>query len=251
MLFKKKVLTAYYSLIFMLLIVGKPFSINTVETFDPQNGYFSLDFGFDNLRSKLNGSKVNGQAVLGKGLTQFISAYMGVQIAGKEFLSNGEGGFFLGAITTVYSYNHFALDLTLEAGLINEYFYSAPGLEINFDLLPDQKFMGFYINAAEHMTGEEAQDDSANSYLAFTPETELNVGYYLSVKEGQQFHIRFDQRFRHNPVNNEPRYEIDALKLGYNLMVVDGFQIQTEFDYYIPEKNHKNQFGFRIGLVKW
>lgn len=247
MVVNKKVLTGICFSLFLLSFSQKSFSINTIETFDPHSGYFSLNFGFTDLKPGLNGSKVNTMAVLGKGLNPFISAYMGVQLQGNRFLSYGESGLFLGAIATLYSFNRFSFDMTLEAGLINDYFYSAPGIEINFDLAPDQQFMGFYVDATEHMTGA----DDSGSGLKFTPETELCVGYYLSLIEGQQFHIRFDQRFRHNPAYNEPKYEIDALKLGYNLMISDGFQIQTEFEYQIPQRNDKNSFGVRIGLVKW
>ncbi len=250
MLVNKKVLTVIAIFIFLLSFSKKSHSLNTIETFDQNRGYFLVNFGFTDLQPGLNGSKVNTMAVLGRGLNPFISAYMGVQLRGNRYLSDGESCLFLGAIAKLFSYNKFSFDLTLEGGTLNGYFYTAPGIELNFDLAPDQQFMGFYIDAKEHMTGVDVGDTSS-SVLQFTPETELCVGYYLSFIEGQQLHLRFDQRFRHNPAFNERKYEIDALKLGYNVMVSDGFQIQTELEYQIPLKNDKNRFGVRIGLVKW
>jgi len=245
----KKVLTGLFAFIFLIFLTRSAFSINTVETFNPQTGYFSIDFGISEMQSDMNDSKVKSRVILGKGLNPFISAYMGVQLQGSRRFSYGESGFFMGAISKLYSRNYFSFDLTLEAGLFSDLFYSAPGIEINFDFAPDQQFMGFYLDAIENLTGEDIGDSV--HVLRFTPETELNFGYYLSLIEGQQLHIRLDQRFRHNPASGERRYEIDNLRIGYNMMMSDGFQIQTEFEYQIPMKREKNRYGFRIGLVKW
>ena len=215
-----------------------------------QSGYFSIDFGISEMQPKLNASKVNSKVVLGKGLSPFISAYMGMQLQGTRYLSYGWSGLFMGAISKLYSHNYFSFDMNLEAGLYyNNLFYAAPGIEFNFDLAPDQQFMGFYMDVIETITGADI-DDSVRVYR-FTPETELDFGYYISLVEGQQLHIRFDQRFRHNPAFGERKYEIEALRVGYNMMMNDGFQIQTEFEYQIPMKREKNRYGFRVGLVKW
>jgi hypothetical protein len=246
---KKKKLKGLIVFAFLLFLSQKAFSVNTVETYNPQSGYFSIDFGISEMQPKLNASKVNSKVVLGKGLNPFISAYMGMQLQGTRYLSYGWSGLFMGAISKLYSHNNFSFDLTLEAGLFSEMFYSAPGIEINFDLAPDQQFMGFYLDLIENISGADI-DDSLRIYR-FTPETELNIGYYISLVEGQQLHIRFDQRFRHKPAFGERRYEIDALRLGYNMMMNDGFQIQTELEYQIPMKREKNRYGFRVGLVKW
>ncbi len=249
MLSNKKELAGLFAIVFLLFISQKAFPVNTVETFNPQSGYFSIDFGVTEMQSGLNTSKVKSKAILGKGLNPFISAYMGVQLQGIQYLSYGWSGLFMGAISKLYSHNHFSFDLTLEAGLFSYLFYAAPGIELNFDLAPDQQFMGFYMDVIENITGADI-DDSSGVYR-FTPETELNMGYYISFIEGQQLHIRFDQRFRHNPAFGERKYEIDALRLGYNMMMSDGFQIQTEFEYQIPMEREKNRYGFRVGLVKW
>jgi len=247
-LVNKKILKGM--LVFLLFLSQNVLSVNTVETFDPQSGYFSIDFGINEMQSMLSDSKVNSKIVLGKGLNPFISAYMGMQLQGTKYLSYGWSGLFIGAISKLYSHNHFSFDLTMETGLFNDMFYAAPGMEINFDMAPDQQFMGFYLNVIENVSGADI-NDSTISFYGFTPETELNVGYYISFIQGQQLHIRFDQRFRHNPAFDERRYEIDALRLGYNIMMNDGFQIQTELEYQIPMKREKNRYGFRVGLVKW
>ncbi len=249
MLANKKVLTGLFTLIFLFFLTRSAFPINTVETFHPQTGYFSIDFGISEMQSDMNASKFNSKVILGKGLNSFISAYMGIQLQGSRRFSYGESGYFMGAISKLYSHNYFSFDMILEAGLFSDFFYSAPGIEINFDLAPDQQFMGFYLDAIENLTGVNIGDSV--QVHRFTPETELNIGYYLSLIEGQQLHIRLDQRFRHNPAFGERRYEIDNLRLGYNMMMSDGFQIQTEFEYHIPMKREKNRYGFRIGLVKW
>lgn len=249
MLANKKVLTGLFVFAFLLSISQNAYSINTVETYNPQSGYFSIDFGISEMQPKLNASKVKSKVILGKGLNPFISAYMGMQLQGTRYLSYGWSGLFMGAISKLYSHNHFSFDLTLEAGLFSDLFYAAPGIEINFDMAPDQQFMGVYLDLIENITG--ADIDDSNRVFRFTPETELNFGYYISLIEGQQLHIRFDQRFRHNPAFGERKYEIEALRLGYNMMMTDGFQIQTEIEYQIPMRSEKNRYGFRVGLVKW
>lgn len=237
---------------FLLLSSIPVYSFNSLEPFDPQNGYFSLEMGYDEMESHFNRSKVKGQAMLGTGLNSFLSGYLGVAIEGNKFFSNGSGGFFLGTFATLYSFNHFSLDVSLEAGLMDA-FYATPGIEINYDLAPDQQFMGFYLNVNEELTGRDTDTSETgdSAKYVFTPETELNFGLYVSFFKGQQFHIRFDQRFRNNPLPNEHIYKIDALRFGYNIMIADGIQIQTELNYQIPQYNDNSRFGFRIGLVKW
>lgn len=236
------------------------FSFSTVEQYDQDNGYFSIDLGMENIKTGFDDSKVDGCAIIGKGLNSYISAYMGLRVQGNKFFSDGFGGLFLGSFATLYSYKNFSFDAIVEAGLINDLFYAKPGIELNFDLDRDRKNMGFYLNLNEELTGVDTSweyDDTATLVNettpkhVFAPETELNVGYYFSIIEGQQLHIRLDQRFRNKPLFDQKVYSIDNLKIGYNVMIADGFQIQTEFDYHIPQYKSKSKYGFRIGLVKW
>ena len=76
MIANKKVLKGFFVFSFLFSFSQNAFSVNTVETFNPQSGYFSIDFGISEMQPKLNASKVNSKVVLGKGLSPFISAYM-------------------------------------------------------------------------------------------------------------------------------------------------------------------------------
>jgi hypothetical protein len=231
-----------------------------LDQFDQQNGYFSIDLGIDNGKSDLKGSLIDGSAIIGKGLNSYISAYLGVKVQGNKFFSDGFGGLFLGSIATIYSFKKFSMDITVEAGFVNESFYAKPGIELNYDFAPDQKFMGFYMDINEEFTGIDTsweQDDT--STLAdestpknvFAPVTELDIGYYISILEGHQLLLGLDQRFRNKPLFGQNVYKIEALKIGYNVMISGGLQIQTEFDVHVAQDNTKSKYGFRIGLVKW
>jgi hypothetical protein len=249
-------------LFFMLFVfpVEKAFSFGTLDQFDLQDGYFSIDLGIDNGKSDIDGSLVDGSAIIGKGLNSYISAYLGVKVQGNKFFSDGFGGLFLGSITTLYSFKKFSLDLSVEAGFVNDAFYAKPGFELNYDFAPDQKFMGFYFDINEEFTGVDTSwdhddtstevDESTPKHV-FAPETEFNIGYYFSFIEGQQLLLGLDQRFRNNPLTSQNVYKIDALKIGYNVMVSNGFQIQTELDYHITHDNNKSKYGFRVGLIKY
>jgi hypothetical protein len=256
----KNVFVQILILMFFALPVKKIFPFGTLEQFDQLDGYFSIDLGIDNGKSDLEGSLVDGSAIIGKGLNSYISAYLGVKVQGNKFFSNGFGGLFLGSIATIYPYKKYSVDLSVEAGFVNESFYAKPGIEVNYDLAPNQQFMGFYLVINEEFTGiDTSWDHDDTSTLVdestpknvFAPETELNIGYYISILEGQQLHLGFDQRFRNKPLFDQAVYKIDALKIGYNVMISNGFQIQTEFDVHVTQDNNKNKYGFRIGLVKW
>ncbi|MFW6253290.1 MAG: hypothetical protein ACOC41_00025 [Chitinivibrionales bacterium] len=255
-----RTLISVFTMLTILTNAGKAYSLNTIETFDQYNDYFSIELGLQELGPGSLGPKTTGTAILGRGLNSFISGYMGVIVQGNRYFSGGSGGFFMGSIAGIYKHLPFSLDVTVEVGLYDYYFYASPGVEVNFDLAPDQQFMGFYLSAAEQLTGRDtawAEDDTTTPHdesspkHVFAPETELKLGFYYSFIAGQQLHLRFDQRFRNNPLGNERGYEIDALRLGYNMMVFNGLQIQTEFNYRFPQYENKSRFGFKIGLAKW
>ncbi len=244
-----------------LVISESVYGFNTVETYNRINDYFIINMGVRDMGPGDQGPKTYGSATLGKGFSSFLTGYMGVYVAGNKYFSGGSGGFFLGSMAGLYSYNHFALDVTLEAGLFDYYFYATPGIEVNYDLAPDQQFMGFYLNAGQQFTGRDTswdEDDTTTLHVdesapkhVLAPETELKIGFYYSFYPGQQIHVRFDQRFRNKPLFDENVYEIDALRVGYNVLVLDGLQVQMEVNYRFPQYGNNSRFGLGIGLVRW
>lgn len=246
--------------VFSIVLSRGSYAVSTVENYEPYNDFFSMEIGVEEMGPGTSGPRTCAMATLGKGLTPFLSGYMGVSVAGNRYFSAGSGGFYLGTIASLYSYDRISFDATLETGLFDYYFYATPGIEVNYDLAPDQQYMGFYLNAGQQFTGRDtswSQDDTTTSVdesspkHVLAPETELKLGFYYSFIYGQQLHVRFDQRFRNNPLYEEQVYEIDALRVGYNMLIAAGLQIQTECNFRFPQYDDKSRFGLRIGLVKW
>jgi hypothetical protein len=230
-------------------------AVNSIQTYDMQSGYFGIETGYEK-------SSAVGKAVWGLALNEFISAYMGMDLMGNKHLSDGTVGLFSGIIVDVAYFNRTTVVLTLESGLTNESsFYFRPGMNLNFDYSPEQSAWGVYLNSSEMITGTDASpgaddpltldiDESAPSYM-ISPETDLSFGVYFSIIKRQQIHIVVDQRIRHNSQLYGKNYAFDGVTLGYNFMVSNFVQIQTQVTWDMPQTTEKNDLGFKIGLVKW
>jgi hypothetical protein len=242
--------------LFLFLTVA--YGANTIETFDEKHGYFEVDMGYAGVGQSIVDRVLKGHALWGKGFNDWISGYLGVEADGDGYLSDGGPEVTTGVICTPVRRDHFNLDLFAEIGAgdsTDAGIYLDPGFELNFDAAPNMEKAGIYFDVDELLTGEDTTTgnrDSSNivHHRIFTPVTNLRCAGYVTLFKGQQLHLQLDEEWRASPLWDQNKYVFKAVRIGYNIMLSDVFQLTTEIDFLDPFNNDRS-IGFNVGLGRW
>jgi hypothetical protein len=110
---------------------------DTVETWDM--GATDVDFytGFDGIGERSTNRTVYSDIMLGYGIIDRLSAYVGTTLQGNEFFGDSQARIYLGVFGTSVDTDHFNLDLFLDisaGGPALSEFRVAPAVELNYDL---------------------------------------------------------------------------------------------------------------------
>ena len=102
-----------------------------------------MDFylGADGLGPDTDGRSMFGDIMLGYGLVDRLSAYVGATLSAEGHFANGNADLYLGVFGTPIETGHFDLDLFLVVSGGGGGFDACavtPSVELNFDLDPDQ-----------------------------------------------------------------------------------------------------------------
>ena len=89
---------------------------DTVETWDVGATDVELAIGLDGVGPAPAERTHSAVMLLGYGIVERLSAYLGTTLEGDQVLSNGRAYVHLGAFGTLVETDHFDLDLFLDAG---------------------------------------------------------------------------------------------------------------------------------------
>ncbi len=248
---------SFSCLLFLLVVFS--YAANTVETFDEKHGYFEINMSYRGIGRAQEEQELISQAIWGKGFTDRLSGYMGMDASSDGYLSLGGFDVMMGIIATPIRQDYFNLDLFAEMGAGDSTYagvYVDPGFELNFDLAPNQEKGGLYFDVDELLTGADTASEDTTGGLPlhqriFTPSTNLRCAAYYTVVKGQQLHLQLDQEFHHHPFGGQKAYQFKAIRIGYNIMLTDVLQLTTEIALYGPFDDSDRGIGFQIGLGRW
>lgn len=229
---------------------------DTTETFGQGATDFELYAGFEGIGLKKYERAVTTEALAGFGFQERWSGYLTLGSAANDRFSGATGEFGLGTFATVLDSDHLDLDLFLGSTYGEATMAVAPAFELNLDARPDLAAYGMYLRGAEVLNGRDAAlDDSSATETEeqheFTPSTELTLGAYLTIKEGQQLLLEYDMAFHHGDLGPEPppRNEVGGLVLGYNRQVLDNIELVTQAGLDIPNKGEKASGSVSVGII--
>ena len=141
---------------------------------------------------------------------------------------------------------------TSAAKNLQQDFVIAPGMELNFDVNPEGRTLGFYLIVQEDFRGFDVKSANNASVTAseFTPATSIQIGTYLNVvpDASHQLHLRYNMRFRH--YNHARVIEVGGVALGYNVVVGKGLQLSTELFFDIPQPGEPFALSVLFGVGK-
>lgn len=227
---------------------------DTVETFDVGATDRELYMGMDGIGNRRAESGVFGETVLGYGIVDGFSAYVGTALEANGNFAEGGAGLAFGAFGTAIDTDHFDLDLILDMGAGGEGFGEfslAPSVEINFDASPEMSTWGVYVRAGVPVYGQtihdqtrEGQQDQQTVYSL-----ELNPGAYLTIAEGHQILVEYEMAVHPKAPQDDHMTEIGGIAVGYNLAFGDSIELISQFYTDIPQAGEQSSFGVMTGFV--
>ncbi len=236
----------------LLCLPGSSIAADTVETWDV--GATDVDFylGFNGLGPKRDERAVYGDFMLGYGIVDRFSAYLGTTLRGDEQFSNGQAGIYFGVYGTQVDTDHLDLDLFLniqaEGAGFSE-FQMRPSAELNFDLEPAQRSWGIYLRAGLPVYGHVRPNDSSDpSEHQTTFCVVLNPGTYLTVAEGHQILLEYDMAFHERSVDEHP-VDVGGLAIGYNMKINGSIELISQVYLDIPQNDEVVAVGLTIGFI--
>jgi len=225
------------------------FCVDTVEIWDV--GATDVDFymGIDGLRNGRAERAVFGDIMLGYGLTDRLSAYLGTCMEGDGYLSNSATGLYFGLFGTALDSDHFDLDLFLDiSGDGSGQLQLAPAIELNYDVAPDLAAWGAYLRAGSPIYGRsEPETENHDSAQHF----ETTFGSYWTATESTQLLVEYDMVFHPNPAAGERDLEIGGIALGFNYYLGDesGIELINQLTLDLPQGGESLSAGVMFGMI--
>ncbi|MBN1654615.1 MAG: hypothetical protein JXA30_12665 [Deltaproteobacteria bacterium] len=232
---------------------GTALAADTIEAFDIGASDFDLYLGYEGLGLGSSERSVGGEAMLGYGIVDNLSAFIGTTLSGTEQLKSDSTSIFFGLFGNVVDSDHFDFDLYADfSGKNAETSFLAviPGLEINLDRYPDLRTWGFYLRTAFPIFGREVEttpEESAETEVAISIKS--TIGAYLTVAEGHQVLLEYDMNILPDPVDVDRGLDIGCLALGYNVYLMDELELINQISLDVPQKGETASLGFTIGLI--
>ncbi|NOZ01560.1 MAG: hypothetical protein GXP54_06690 [Deltaproteobacteria bacterium] len=240
----------------LLLLPGAVMAADTVETWDV--GATDVDFylGYDGIGLRRPDRTVFGDMMLGYGILDRFSAYLGMTLQGTDAFTDGTASLYLGIYGTPVDTDHFDLDLFLDVSTGGDglkEFQVSPSLEMNFDLDPDLRTWGMYLRVGFPVYGRTVfppgKPNTPEHEVAFHIET--TAGTYWTVAEGHQLLLEYDMGLHPLPSDEVYGVNVGGVALGYNVCVVEDCALelinQVYFD--IPQAGENFSVGIMMGFI--
>ncbi|HUU03505.1 MAG TPA: hypothetical protein VM425_18865 [Myxococcota bacterium] len=225
---------------------------DTTETWDA--GAADVDFymGYDGIGRGEDERVVAGDIMIGYGLVDRLSAYLGLTLEAADLLSKESGDLRMGIFGTPLDSDHFDADLFIEIGATGPAFSEfrlEPALELNFDLEPDRSGMGLYFRTALPLRSRSRSSSSNNGDNSLAFDIEGVLGAYVTVAAGHQLLAEFDAVFHQHPDDVEQAIDIGGIAFGYNVVLNPAIEFISQFYINIPNNNERFSAGVMIGLI--
>lgn len=227
---------------------------DTVETWAV--GATDVDYyvGADGLRGSRLERTVYTDLMLGYGLVEGLSAYLGICMEGNGYLTTGTPALYTGLFGTVVEADHVDFDLFLDVAAggpgLSELALT-PAFELNFDLDPDMLSWGAYLRFGFPLIGQSepvADDPEALSHDTLV-HFEPVLGTYWTPRAGHQILLEVDALMHATPSKGERRVDLGGVALGYNVGLGDAIELITQLQIDVPLGDESVDLGGMIGII--
>ena len=237
-------------LVFLLTlstIVLPAMGADTVETWDL--GATNLDYymGADGLGRPSGDGEVFGDIMLGYGLAERFSAYLGASLLADRSLGDGHHHTYLGIFGTVHDRDHVDLDVFMDMSGGQGGLALTPSIELNFDRDAEQQSWGLFLRAGVELgnCGDDDECDEGSIKADFA----VNPGAYLTLGNGSQLVIEYDSTYASNRAASGHDWEYGAVALGWNVPVTSSIELINELHFDVPQDDEPMSWGVMVGFI--
>ena len=231
----------------LAVAAGPATAADTTEPFDRGATDFEMYLGQDGFGLETAEQSVGSEMVLGYGVTERVSAFVGAALSADGHFLNDRTEMVFGLYGTALDTRQLDLDLFLAfAGSGGGGFTASPSFELNWDAAPGLSRWGLYTRAGLAVTGHAGDAGPAR-----TTDVEVALGTYWTVGAGRQLLLEFDGAFVDGAVG-EPggrRWDSGAFALGFNVGVTESMEMINQVHYHLADVDGHGSFGVMLGFI--
>ncbi len=231
---------------------GAARAADTTETFDVGATDAELYMGFDGIGNQGGEGALYGDILLGYGLVEGFSAYLGTTLSASEFFTDGNADVYLGIFGTPIDTDHLDLDLFMDVaaggGGFDE-FTVTPATELNVDVRPDTGLWGLYLRAGVPIYGHIEESEGGDLEHRRTADVELTPGTYWTLAERHQILLEYDMALHPAPSPDERAVDVGGVALGYNVAIAGPIELVTQVYLDIPQQDEPATVGVMAGFI--
>jgi hypothetical protein len=238
----------------VLLLPTTALAADTTEAFNIGASDVDLYMGYDGVGLKHDEQVINGEIMLGYGMVENVSAFLGTALSGDNNFASESVTLYFGVFSTVFDSDHFDLDFSVsvtgenaDASLISV----TPALELNIDRGPELNQWGVYLRTYLPIFGREvepvSEEEPTDNEIALRIES--TAGAYYTIVEGNQLLLEYDMEFVPQPGEEERRVNVGSVAFGYNVAISDSVESINQVSVDIPQSGEAASIGFMIGLI--
>ena len=230
------------------------FGADTVETWDVGATDVDMYLGFDGIGHEEDLRSMFGDMMLGYGIIDGFSVYLGTTLQGHESMGSGTSNIYLGMFGTPLDTDHFDLDLFFDVSLGGESFEEfqiGPALELNFDLAPERQSWGVYLRAGIPVYGRSISNPEHPESPRVEPTFHIatTLGTYYTIRQGHQVLLEFDTCFHPDTRDEDRSLDIGGLAFGYNVSICDSIELINQVYVDIPQQDETPSVGIMLGFI--
>lgn len=233
------------------LVVASPaVALDTVEHFDhgPTNAEYYLGYGgFGRTAAE---RELSNEIVLGIGLTDRLSTYLGSCVAVDQQQFAGETSLCFGLMATPFESDHFDLDLLFDVGAAGDGLGSlslSPWIELNYDDDPDMGTWGLYLRSgfSAYGQGVDPLDGAALDRLV---DFGLNPGAYYRITENHELLFEADLGYGMGS-GRDASENVRGVAIGLNSMVSPSIELITQLHRDVPRNGDDPTWSMTLGFI--
>lgn len=235
--------------LFLWVGVSDTQAADTVETWDV--GATDVDYymGIGGLGLPRQDGGVFGDLLLGYGLAERFSGYVGIALTADRNLGQSDPEHYLGLFGTPVETDHFDLDIFLNfAGSATGYAI-APSVELNLDRDPDMSSYGLFLRSGPVFSNlpadpeVEGSEDRIGTTWRFTP------GVYWSVSPRSQLFFQYSNGYVASPEEGQDNWDVGQMQVGYNIFLTEAIELITEINWDAKKTDGVTPWGGFVGII--
>lgn len=221
---------------------------DTIEPFDRGASDFELYMQHEGLGHTSAQQAVAGEMLLGYGLSDRVSGFVGAVLAADGHYLDASGSFSFGAYGNTYASGPWSIDVILSLAGAEDALTFSPLVEWNWDAEPDLAAWGCYVRAGLEVGGLDTAAGPRRSVVY-----PMTIGAYRTVRPGHQVLFEFEGGVAdlagEDPAASGHAWRTSALSFGYNALVSEAVEAVTQVSWMPGRDGQDGSAAVMVGFI--